>query len=261
MARTKQTAKDAESRAEVAKKTKGLKAEKRVPQKQASTPKKRAAKIVQHANIVKKHRWHPGTVALREIRDQQKNKSWQKPAIPLKAFERVVREVAGKAIDERGLDNLQLAGGVRWQASAIRDLYQATEDYLCRFMHQSVRGMAHAKRKTLMIEDLMLTLGAYNEFDQGTIKHDLKGYDDPDAPLIERAVRIAKLRNSGKKAPRKVAPQRNKAAAKEQAAEQPVAEQTAVVANEPTAEPEKPKDDAAVAVAADAAVPATEAFE
>lgn len=259
MARTKQTAKDAESRADVAKKSKGLKAEKRVPQKQAKAPKKAAAKQEQAAKIVKKaHRWHPGTVALREIRDQQKNKSWQKPAIPLTAFERVVREVASKAIDERGLTNLQLAGAVRWQAGAIRDLYQCTEDYLCTLMHRSVRAMAHAKRKTLMMPDLMLTLGAYNEFDQGTIKHDLKGYDDPDAPLIERAVRIAKLRNSGKKAPRKVAPQRNKAAAKEQSAEEPAAEPAAVVAEEPPAEPEKPKDDSVVA---DAAVPPTEAFE
>src|SRR5690606_15174668 len=64
----------------------------------------------------KTHRWRPGTVALREIRRYQKSTDLLVRKLP---FQRLVRECAAREKPE-----------VRFQASAIEAIQEATESYL-----------------------------------------------------------------------------------------------------------------------------------
>lgn len=102
MARTKQTA----GRGSAAAKT-----TRKVPRKSLAT--KAANKQIKDAGIKKPHRFHPGTVALREIKRYQKT---TKPCIPHAAFERLVREIG----QERKND-------LRWTAGALDALREEAE--------------------------------------------------------------------------------------------------------------------------------------
>ena len=102
MARTKQTA----GRGSAAAKT-----TRKVPRKSLAT--KAANKQIKDAGIKKPHRFHPGTVALREIKRYQKT---TKPCIPRAAFERLVREI--------GQD---YKNDLRWTAGALDALREEAE--------------------------------------------------------------------------------------------------------------------------------------
>lgn len=75
----------------------------------------------------RKHRYKPGTVALREIKRYQKSTDLLIQKLP---FARVVKEVAENFIttvyDGHGMSTV----GLRWQSSAILALQEATEAYL-----------------------------------------------------------------------------------------------------------------------------------
>ena len=127
MARTKQTAR----------KSTGGKA----PRKQLAT--KAARKSAPATGGVKKpHRFRPGTVALREIRRYQKSTELLLRKLP---FQRLVREVAS-----------EFKADLRFQATAIAALQEATEAYMVGLFEDSNLCAIHGKRVTVMPKDLQL---------------------------------------------------------------------------------------------------------
>ena len=127
MARTKQTAR----------KSTGGKA----PRKQLAT--KAARKSASGTGGVKKpHRFRPGTVALREIRKYQKSTDLLLRRLP---FSRLVREITQ-----------DIKGDMRYQASAILALQEATESYLVGLFEDTNLCAIHAKRVTIMPKDIQI---------------------------------------------------------------------------------------------------------
>ncbi|WVO16359.1 histone H3 [Cryptococcus depauperatus] len=94
----------------------------------------------------KKHRFRPGTVALREIRHYQKSTDLLIAKLP---FSRVVREVAMKLASEE-------TGDFRWQSSAILALQEAAEAFLVHLFEDANLCAIHAKRVTIMQKDIQL---------------------------------------------------------------------------------------------------------
>ncbi|EEB91599.1 hypothetical protein MPER_10018 [Moniliophthora perniciosa FA553] len=74
----------------------------------------------------KKHRYRPGTVALREIRKYQKSTDLLIRKLP---FSRLVREIAMDMTTDMNEDAYD-KGGLRWTSSAIQALQEATEAFL-----------------------------------------------------------------------------------------------------------------------------------
>ena len=127
MARTKQTAR----------KSTGGKA----PRKQLAT--KAARKSAPATGGVKKpHRFRPGTVALREIRRYQKSTELLLRKLP---FQRLVREVAS-----------EFKNDLRFQATAIIALQEATEAYMVSLFEDTNLAAIHAKRVKIMGKDIAL---------------------------------------------------------------------------------------------------------
>lgn len=90
----------------------------------------------------KKARFHPGTVALREIKRYQKSSSMLLPRAP---FQRLVREICG-AIDNE----------LRFQEQTLLALQEASEAYLVGLMEDSSLCAIHAKRQTVLKADMIL---------------------------------------------------------------------------------------------------------
>ena len=127
MARTKQTAR----------KSTGGKA----PRKQLAT--KAARKSAPSTGGVKNvRRFRPGTVALREIRRYQKSTDLLMRKLP---FQRLVREIAG-----------DFKNDLRFQATAIVALQEATEAYMVSLFEDTNLAAIHAKRVTIMGKDIAL---------------------------------------------------------------------------------------------------------
>lgn len=127
MARTKQTAR----------KSTGGKA----PRKQLAH--KAARKSAPATGGVKKpHRYRPGTVALREIRKYQKSTELLMRKLP---FQRLVREIAQ-----------DFKSDLRFQGSAIMALQEASEAYIVSLMEDTNLCAIHAKRVTIMPNDIKL---------------------------------------------------------------------------------------------------------
>lgn len=100
----------------------------------------------------KPRRYRPGTVALREIRKYQKSTDLLLKKGP---FQRLVREVANKCI--------RADSTIRFQASAVIALQEATEAYLVGVFEDSNLCAIHAKRVTLMPKDMQLCRRMRNE--------------------------------------------------------------------------------------------------
>ena len=90
----------------------------------------------------KTYRWRPGTVALRQIKRYQKSTELLLRKAP---FQRLVRELATGQKE-----------GLRWAASAVAALQEATEAYVTGLLSDSNLCALHAKRVTLMARDLQL---------------------------------------------------------------------------------------------------------
>jgi histone H3/H4 len=84
----------------------------------------------------------PGTVALREIRKYQKSTELLIRKLP---FQRLVREVAQ-----------DFKTDLRFQSHAIMALQEASEDYLASLFEDTNLCAIHAKRVTIMPEDMQL---------------------------------------------------------------------------------------------------------
>ena len=90
----------------------------------------------------KVHRFHPGTVSLREIRRYQKSTELLMQKLP---FQRLVRELAGTFKED-----------LRFQASAIEALQHCGEAYLVELLEDSNLLSLHAKRVTVNDTDMKL---------------------------------------------------------------------------------------------------------
>ena len=102
-------------------------------------------KGVAHKGVANKkpHRFHAGTVALRQIRKLQKSTENLIPRLP---FSRLVRETAQ---DKAKVD-------MRFKASALMAVQEATEAYLTGLFEEANLCAIHAKRITIMRKDLQL---------------------------------------------------------------------------------------------------------
>ncbi len=90
----------------------------------------------------KKRRYKPGTIALREIRAQQKSIELAVPRLP---FSRVVREISTKYKQD-----------LRWQKTGLLCLQAASEQFLIDMMQDANLLAIHGKRVTLQKKDLDL---------------------------------------------------------------------------------------------------------
>ena len=128
MARTKQTAR---------KNTGGKAPRKHIAHKQA----KKAAPAPA-GGIKKPHRFRPGTVALREIRRFQRGTELLLRKAP---FQRLVREIATSHKE-----------GLRFQASAVAAIQEATESYVVSLLSDTNLCALHTRRVTIMPRDVQL---------------------------------------------------------------------------------------------------------
>ena len=90
----------------------------------------------------RKHRYRPGTLALREIRHYQKKTNLLIKKAP---FARLVKEIAQDCMQE-----------MRFQNSAIGALQEAAEAYLVGLFEDTNLCAIHAKRITIMPRDIQL---------------------------------------------------------------------------------------------------------
>ena len=90
----------------------------------------------------RKHRYRPGTLALREIRHYQKKTNLLIRRAP---FARLVKEIAQDCMQE-----------MRFRSSAIGALQEAAEAYLVGLFEDTNLCAIHAKRITIMPRDIQL---------------------------------------------------------------------------------------------------------
>ncbi|MCJ1227078.1 centromeric DNA-binding histone H3-like protein cse4 [Toensbergia leucococca] len=94
----------------------------------------------------KPHRYHPGTLALREIRRYQRTTDLLLLKLP---FSRLVREIALSLVPVGG-------ESLRWQSQAIQALQESTEAFLVHLFEDTNLCAIHAKRVTIMQKDIQL---------------------------------------------------------------------------------------------------------
>ncbi|TKA57016.1 histone H3-like centromeric protein hH3v [Cryomyces minteri] len=93
----------------------------------------------------KKHRYRPGTLALKEIRRYQRTTDLLLLKLP---FSRLVREIALTMTPSTEL--------FRWQSQAIQALQEAAEAFLVHLFEDTNLCAIHAKRVTIMQKDIQL---------------------------------------------------------------------------------------------------------
>lgn len=137
MARTKQTAAARKSVVSMKKLSSKARATSKTPGTAASAARK-------------KHRWRPGTVALREIRRLQRSTELLLRKLP---FQRLVREIAADRMPD-----------LRFKIDAVAALQEATEAYLVGLFEDVNLCAIHAKRVTIMTKDMQLARRLRGEF-------------------------------------------------------------------------------------------------
>lgn len=101
--------------------------------------------VAQNGGAIKKrHRYRPGTAALREIRKYQKSTELLIRKLP---FQRLVREIAQS-----------FATDLRFQSSAVMALQEAAEAYLTALFEDTNACAIHTKRVTIKPQDMQLAL-------------------------------------------------------------------------------------------------------
>ena len=95
---------------------------------------------VPHRATNRRHRYRPGTLALREIRHYQKKTNLLIKRVP---FARLVREIA------QGFQQ-----DLRFQNSAIGALQEAAEAYIVGLFEDTNLCAIHAKQITIMLKDI-----------------------------------------------------------------------------------------------------------
>jgi histone H3 len=110
------------------------------PAKQAVA--KAALKEAPGDTVMRKHRYHPGTVALREIRKYQKSTDLLLRKMP---FQRLVREIAQ-----------DFRSNLSFQGLAFQALQEASEAYLVELFQNTNLCALHAMRVTIFPKDMQL---------------------------------------------------------------------------------------------------------
>lgn len=243
MARTKQTARaESNSRSAIAKSaaTEG----KARPTKSAKVPRVAIAKPEAAERERKPHRFHPGTVALRDIKKQQKSEVLALRKAP---FRRLAREIA----NDYGI----IEDGVRFTKESLEVLQWAAEDFAIEMLNSSLGNQIHAGRQTLKLSDMKRAEKLFNTYTAGTGSIVFKGVDEFEDPgrarmafLIAEIKAKRDMRTMGVKkrvVKAKAAPKRK--STKPAAAEPVEAEQEKESAQEPVADDkpaaEPPKND------------------
>ena len=103
-------------------------------------------------NIGKPHRFRPGTVALRQIRQQQKNVDLLVAKLP---FQRIVRELATNVCKNNNGINIP-GDQIRFTASSMLALQQSAEAYMITLYEDCQLCAFHGKRITIMPRDMKL---------------------------------------------------------------------------------------------------------
>ena len=96
----------------------------------------------------KKHRFRPGTVALREIRKYQKSTELLIKKLP---FQRIVKSIA-----EEQASGTSFPNGVRFQKNAVIALHEAYEAYQISLFEDTNLECIHRKRQTIAPKDIQL---------------------------------------------------------------------------------------------------------
>lgn len=109
----------------------------------------------------KKHRYRPGTVALREIRKYQKSTDLLMRRLP---FQRLVRQISSEVVRERKFDE-----EFRWQSHALLALQEAAEAYLVSLFEDTNLCAIHARRVTIMPKDIELARRIRGEKDRRSV--------------------------------------------------------------------------------------------
>ena len=99
--------------------------------------------------VKKRYRYRPGTVALKQIRQNQKSTELLIMKLP---FQRLVREIVNDPL----IITSSLCGKVRFQSAAIMALQEAAEAYLIGLFEDTNLCAIHAKRVTIMPKDIQL---------------------------------------------------------------------------------------------------------
>uniref|UniRef100_A0A7S3N9W1 Core Histone H2A/H2B/H3 domain-containing protein n=1 Tax=Euplotes harpa TaxID=151035 RepID=A0A7S3N9W1_9SPIT len=115
---------------------------KRLEGKQSQSPGKVKDEMIEEKIKEKKFRFHPGTVALREIKKYQK---LTKPLTAKMPFQRRIRNVIKECDAE-----------VRIKELAFEAMREAAEAYLVDVLSDSNLCAIHAKRQTVMVKDVLL---------------------------------------------------------------------------------------------------------
>ncbi|KAI5806634.1 putative histone 3 [Peziza echinospora] len=101
--------------------------------------------------IGRRHRYRPGTVAIREIRKYQKSSDLLLRKLP---FARLVREIAHDFTTT--MTDAGYPQDLRWQSTAILAIQEAAEAYLVHLFEDANLLAIHAKRVTIMQKDIQL---------------------------------------------------------------------------------------------------------
>ena len=104
--------------------------------------------------IKKPHRYHPGLLALREIRRYQQS---TESLIQRTPFNKLIKEISQEyriCPDGPGTPSVQ----VRFQSTALAALQEATENFLVGLFEDVNLLAVHAKRVTVMPRDICLAL-------------------------------------------------------------------------------------------------------
>eukprot|EP00307_Rebecca_sp_RCC1486_P005453 CAMPEP_0119419086 /NCGR_PEP_ID=MMETSP1335-20130426/19946_1 /TAXON_ID=259385 /ORGANISM="Chrysoculter rhomboideus, Strain RCC1486" /LENGTH=232 /DNA_ID=CAMNT_0007444371 /DNA_START=40 /DNA_END=740 /DNA_ORIENTATION=- len=121
------------------------------PTKQGRTPAAGAGAGAAAPATQKKHRFRPGTVALREIRKYQRSTDLLIRKLP---FARLVREIT------QTYNSTPTLGEKRWQAEALMALQESAEEYLVHLFEDANLCAIHGKRVTIMPKDIQLAAGS-----------------------------------------------------------------------------------------------------
>ncbi|CAL0319674.1 unnamed protein product [Lupinus luteus] len=119
------------------------------------TPRMRLAEIAARksttriSGVKKYHKLKRGFVALKEIKKYQKSIENLIPKVP---FQHLVQEICQK-----------IKPGIRFQNMAIATLQEATEAYLVKLFEDTLFCVVHAKRVTIVPDDMKLAMSMKGE--------------------------------------------------------------------------------------------------
>jgi len=100
----------------------------------------------------KARRWHPGTVALREIRAQQKSTEVLLKKLP---FQRLVKEILQEHEIHTGSKG-DVPSMPKLSKTALESLREGANDYLVNMFKKANNLAIHANRKTIFVKDIRL---------------------------------------------------------------------------------------------------------